>query len=106
MEKFSSAQPNTEEGASQSVQSYNVYVSSHFAFQITASWVAQSHNAVFRVVSCAKGRCVIRCSMALCDCVCRGTLRAAFSCALHGQKNVRMDPRVAFFAPARLLLLP
>ena len=46
MDDFSSARPNTEEGASQGAQSCKAYVSSHFAFRITASWCAQSHNTV------------------------------------------------------------
>ena len=43
---FSSARPNTEEGASQGPQSCKRYVSSCFAFRVTASWGAQSHNTV------------------------------------------------------------
>ena len=46
MDEFSSARPNTEDGASQRAQSCKAYLSSHFAFQIAASWGAQSHNAV------------------------------------------------------------
>ena len=46
MENFSSARPNTEEGASQAARSYKTYVSSRFAFRMTASWGAQSHNTV------------------------------------------------------------
>ena len=46
MDDFSSARPNTEEGASQGAQSYKMYVSSRFAFRITASWGARSHNTV------------------------------------------------------------
>ena len=46
MDDFSSARPNTEEGASQGAQSCQTYVSSRFAFRVTASWGAQSHNTV------------------------------------------------------------
>ena len=46
MDDFSSARPNTEEGASQGAQSCKAYASSRFAFRITASWGAQSHNTV------------------------------------------------------------
>ena len=46
MDDFSSARPNTEEGASQGVQSCKTYVSSRFAFRVTTSWGAQSHNTV------------------------------------------------------------
>ena len=46
MDDFSSARPNTEEGASQGAQSCKTYVSSRFAFRVTASWGAQSHNTV------------------------------------------------------------
>ena len=45
-EGLSSARPNTEEGASQGAQCCKAYVSSHFTFQITASWGAKSQNAV------------------------------------------------------------
>ena len=44
MDDFSSARPNTEEGASQGAQSCKTHVSSRFAFRITASWGAQSHK--------------------------------------------------------------
>ena len=46
MDNFSSARHNTEEGASQSAQSCQTYVSSRLAFRVTASWGAQSHNTV------------------------------------------------------------
>ena len=46
MDGFSSARRNTEEGASHGAQSYQTYVSSRFAFRVTASWGAQSHNTV------------------------------------------------------------
>ena len=46
MDDFSSAGPNTEEGASQGAQSCQIYVSSRFVFRVTASWDAQSHNTV------------------------------------------------------------
>ena len=46
MDDFSSARPNTEEGASQGAQSCQTYVSSRFAFRVTASWGAQPHNTV------------------------------------------------------------
>ena len=46
MDDFSSARPNTEEGASLGAQSCQTYVSSRFAFRVTASWGAQSHNTV------------------------------------------------------------
>ena len=44
MDEFSSARPN-EEGVSQSAQC-KAYVLSHFAFWITASQGAQSHNTI------------------------------------------------------------
>ena len=44
MDDFSSARPNTEEGASQGAQSCHTYVSSRFVFRVTASWGARSHN--------------------------------------------------------------
>ena len=46
MDGFSSARPNTEECAPQGAQSCQTYVSSRFAFRVTASWGAQSHNTV------------------------------------------------------------
>ena len=46
MDDFSSAQPNTEEGASQGAQSCKANVSSRFVFRITVSWGAQSHNVI------------------------------------------------------------
>ena len=46
MDDFSSARPNTKEGASQGAESCKAYVSSRFGFRITASWGAQSHNTV------------------------------------------------------------
>ena len=46
MDDFSSARPNTEEGASQGAQSCKTYVSSRFAFRVTASWGDHSHNTV------------------------------------------------------------
>ena len=46
MGDFSSAWPNTEEGALQGAQSCKAYVLSRFAVRITASWGAQSHNTV------------------------------------------------------------
>ena len=46
MVDFSSARPNTEEGASEGAQSWKADVSSRFAFRITAPWGAQSHNTV------------------------------------------------------------
>ena len=46
MDNFSSARPNTEEGASQGAESCKTYVLSRFAFRVSASWGAQSHNAV------------------------------------------------------------
>ena len=95
MGKYSSAWPNTEEGASQGAQSCKAYVSSRFAFRITASWGAQSHNAVvssrfaFRITASwgaqshnavvssgfvCKSRCVIHYIMVACDCVSRGNV--------------------------------
>ena len=120
MDQFSLARPNTEEGASQGAQSCKAYVSSRFAFRVTASWGTQSHNAVASsgfefgitaswgaqsyntVVSsgfACKSTCIICYTMVACDCVSRGTPRAAFSCALRGQKNICMDPRVPVSAP-------
>ena len=84
-------------------------------FRITASWSAQSQSFqigsrfgsrlhgvpnptmwLFRVVSCATAGASF--TMVTCDCVSHGTLRAAFLCALCGQKNICMDPRAKIFA--------
>ena len=40
MDDFSSARPNTEEGALEGAQSCKAYISSRFAFRITESWGA------------------------------------------------------------------
>ena len=46
MDNISSAQPNTEKGTSQGAQPCRTYISSRFAFCVTASWGAQPHNMV------------------------------------------------------------
>ena len=94
MENFSSVRPNTGEHAPQGVQSCKAYILSPFAFRSTASWGAQYHNAVI-----SGGFVCIRCTMVTCDCVSCGTPRAAFSCALGGQKNTCMDLGVPKYAP-------
>ena len=96
MDKFFSAWPNTNEGASQGAKSCKPYVSSRLAFQRTTSWGTQSHKAVVSSgFVCTR---FFRYTMVTCDCVSRCTTPAAFSCALCGQKKIRMDTRVPISA--------
>ena len=97
MDEFSSARPNTKEGASQGAQSCKAYVSSRFAFWITASWGAQSHNMLLRVVSCCmvcpipelrlcNNKYIICHATFVCYCVSRGTARKCLhldACTSH-----------------------
>ena len=83
MDDFSSARPNTEEGASQGARFCKAYVSSCFAFRITASWGAQSHNcgrfesfsvsrgAQSQNFGCANNKYIVCHTMVVCCCVSR-----------------------------------